>query len=49
LLRVKPPHPNPLPKGEGKENVMISMASFIERQADHYDFRFLFPLPWGEG
>ena len=50
--RLFPPHPDPLPRGEGTacEDLLLSNASAADLVlSETNDRRTILPLPWGEG
>ena len=50
--RLVPPHPDPLPRGEGTacEVLLLSNASAADLElSETNDRRTILPLPWGEG
>ena len=50
--RLVPPHPDPLPRGEGTacEDLLLSNASAADLVlSETNDRRTVLPLPWGEG
>src|SRR5205809_5182951 len=50
--RLVPPHPDPLPRGEGtacEDSLLCNARAADLVRSDSNDRRTILPLPWGEG